>query len=270
MSLVGLLYDVLDGLWADAQVADARGFLADMYAASLGVVLEFVIVDDEQKVVSCDVVVEGGADQEGDVDLEGECAYEFVVGHILAIDGCLQGLIGEDVHADVDIDRVWNGLSATWHEEREPCLERVFEVGVGDVFSLDVVDAPINVLGGVDVNGVGQDDGASLVTSSGGGDVSIEEDGYALVLSVGVEGLNLAWRAGLVGHALRLLAQDGASEGVSINGDFARLLVDVLEVDDEFRLFVAHELVVEGVPAFTGVSDVDLVGDIACEDDVVG
>ena len=91
--------------------------MAYMDAALPGTALEFFIVDDEEEVVRSDFVVQGGTDKEGDADLWGKSPDEFVVGHVFAVDGCLKSLVGENVNAEADIDRVGNSFSSTWYEE---------------------------------------------------------------------------------------------------------------------------------------------------------
>ena len=241
-----------------------------MDAALPGTALEFFIVDDEEEVVRSDFVVQGGTDKEGDADLWGKGSDEFVVGHVFAVDGCLKSLVGENVNAEADIDRVRNSFSSTWYEKGKPCLEGVFEFGVGDIFGLDVIDAPINVLWSIDVNRVWHDDSATLVATGSGADTSVEDDGHAFMLSVRIISLYLTGGSGLEGHALGFMAQYGTPECIGVDDDFAGFLVDLFEIDDELGGVVTHEFVVEGIPAFTGVADVDFGGHVTCKDNVLG
>ena len=216
-----MFYDVFDSLGIDAQIADARWFLTDMDAASLGVSLEFFIVDGEEKILGSDFIVEGRTDKESDADLEREGAYEFVARNVFAIDRCLQGLVGEDVNADVDIDGVGNGFGAAWHQKGKACLKCVLKVCVGDVFCLDVGDAAENVFRSVNVHGVGHNGCATLITSRCGADTPVEDDGHTFVLAIGVVGLNLAGGGRFESHALRFLAHDCTSNRVGIDNNLA-------------------------------------------------
>ena len=240
-----------------------------MEAASLGIGCQFLVVDDEQEVCWCDFIVEGGADEESDVDLEWKCADEFGAWHVFTVYRHLQGLVSEDVDADVGIDGVGNGFGSAWHEKGKLGLEGVLEVGVGDVLGLDLRDASVDVLGGEDVNGFGHEDGAAMVASGGRADASVEDDGHTFVLSVGVVGFYLARRGGLEGHTLRLLAHDGTAERVRVDDDFARFLADLLEVDDQREVVIAHELVVESIPPLAGVSDLNVGRHVARKDNVL-
>ena len=85
-------------------------------------------------------------------------------------------------------------------------MEGVFEFGVGDIFGLDVIDAPINVLWSIDVNRVWHDDSATLVATGSGADTPIEDDRHTFVLSVRIISLNLAGGGGLESHTLRFMA----------------------------------------------------------------
>ena len=136
-------------------------------------------------------------------------------------------------------------------------MKCVLKICVGNIFSLDVVDAPINMLRCIDVHGIGHENGATLVTSSCGAYTSVENDRHTLVLSVGVICFNLVRGGGLKGHSLWLFAHDGTSKRVGIDDDFSRLLVDFLKIDNDFGVVVPHELVVEGVPALAAVADID-------------
>ena len=85
-------------------------------------------------------------------------------------------------------------------------MEGVFEFGIGDIFGLDVIDAPINVLWSINVNRIWHDDSATLVATGSGADTPIEDDRHTFVLSVRIISLNLAGGGGLESHTLRFMA----------------------------------------------------------------
>ena len=192
------------------------------------------------------------------------------MGHILAVDGCLESLVSEDVHADVYIDGVGDGFGSTRNEKGKSRLEGVFEFRVGDVLGFDMIDTTKDVLGSINVNGIGHDDSATLVATGSGADTSVEDDGHAFMLSVRIISLYLTGGGGLEGHALGFMAQYGTPECIGVDDDFAGFLVDLFEIDDELGGVVTHEFVVEGIPAFTGVADVDFGGHVTCKDNVLG
>ena len=147
-----MFYDVVYYLGVDSDVVDSlRGFTYDKFTF-LVLWFDCVVVDDDDEVVFGDVVEHGGADLEGDVGHEWEGAQYLVVRYVLAIDGYLDGLGGEEVYTCFDADGIGYHLDAFKSAEGESELDCVFDVVQDDWLSVDDFDGVVDVAGGIDVN----------------------------------------------------------------------------------------------------------------------
>ena len=110
--------------------------LAHVEFASARVALGVVVVSHDEEVVGCYLVEEGGADKEGNCGFEGESAHVLAVGHVDAVYGHFDGLVGEDVDAYFSFYLFWQHFDSLGGEKGNLGRDAVFYVLVCGVFCL--------------------------------------------------------------------------------------------------------------------------------------